>query len=63
MVSKINVNWLDWRDTQYYHNEKPVLCTSREPYKMSETPTHSIHSHPYVIFIGKSSTLLIDEVL
>lgn len=63
MVSKINVNWLYWSNMQYYDNEKPVLCTSKEPYKMSETPTYSIYSHPYVIFIGKSSTLLIDEVL
>lgn len=67
MVSEINVNWLDWSgdigDMQYYHNEKPVLCTSKEPHKTSETPTYSIHSHPYVIFTGKSSTLLIDEVL
>lgn len=63
MISKINVNWLYWSNMQYYHNENPVLCTSKEPYKMSEPPTYSIHSHPYVIFIGISSTLLIDEVL
>lgn len=47
MVSKINVNWLYWIIMQYYYVEKTVFRTSKDPNKMSETPTYSIHSHPY----------------
>lgn len=47
MVRKINVNWFYWSIMQYYYIEKTVVRTSKDPYKMSETPTFSIHSHPY----------------